>query len=54
MSYAPNLEWELIVLSADYTDRVNVLLDEGRQDLALRLADEYERLSLDLLLGQAA
>lgn len=28
-------------LQDEYTYRVNVLLDEGREDLAARVADEY-------------
>jgi hypothetical protein len=31
----------LAVLRDDYTYRVNLLLDEGREDLAARLADRY-------------
>jgi hypothetical protein len=42
----------LAELSDDYTYRVNLLLDEGREDLAARLAAEYERESLALLLQQ--
>jgi hypothetical protein len=54
MSFAPTLERALTALSADYTDQLNVLLDEGREDLAGQLADEFERRSLDLLLAQPA
>jgi hypothetical protein len=42
----------LAELSDDYTYRVNMLLDEGREDLAARLAAEYERESLTLLAQQ--
>jgi len=32
---------ELAALQDDYTYRVNMLLDEGREDLATHLADRY-------------
>jgi hypothetical protein len=42
----------LAELSDDYTYRVNMLLDEGREDLAVRLAAEYERETFALLAKQ--
>ncbi|HEV2885723.1 MAG TPA: hypothetical protein VGX49_02320 [Jatrophihabitans sp.] len=36
-------------LSGDYTCRLNMLLDEGREDLAASLAADYEREVLQLL-----
>jgi hypothetical protein len=35
------LSTQLAALQDDYTYRVNLLLDEGREDLAARLADRY-------------
>jgi hypothetical protein len=39
----------LAELSGDYTERLNLLLDEGRADLAAGLADAYERDVLESL-----
>jgi len=44
----------LTELSEDYTYRVNMLLDEGREDLAAKLAAQYEREALRLLSEQPA
>lgn len=41
-------------LSDDYSYRVNLLLDEGREDLARELAKQYERESLALLVTEGA
>jgi hypothetical protein len=37
----PDLTARLEALRDEYTYRVNLLLDEGREDLATRLADDY-------------
>jgi hypothetical protein len=37
----PDLNARLEALRDDYTYRVNILLDEGREDLATALADDY-------------
>lgn len=39
----------LSVLSEEYTYRVNMLLEEGREDLATELVTEYEREAMQLL-----
>lgn len=44
----------LIELSDEYSYRVNLLLDEGREDLARKLAEQYEREGLSLLLVEGA
>jgi hypothetical protein len=49
MSVTGDLSESLAELSGDYTCRLNLLLDEGREDLAPRLADAYERDVLELL-----
>jgi hypothetical protein len=36
-------------LRDDYTYRVNLLLDEGREDLAAKLSDEYVEAAARLL-----
>jgi hypothetical protein len=36
-----DLATRLETLRDDYTYRVNLLLDEGREDLAVKLSDEY-------------
>jgi hypothetical protein len=41
VSTTPDLTARLEVLRDDYTDRINRLLEEGREDLAARLVDEY-------------
>jgi hypothetical protein len=41
---------ELAALHADYTDRLNLLLDEGREDLAAILADHHLEDAARLLL----
>ncbi len=41
MTATIDLTEELAALRDDYTYRVNLLLDEGRDDLAARLADRY-------------
>jgi len=41
-------------LSDDYSYRVNLLLDEGREDLARELAEQYEREGLALLVTEGA
>jgi hypothetical protein len=38
---APELTDRLEKLQDEYTYRVNMLLDEGREDLAARLAERY-------------
>jgi len=40
---------DLTELSQEYSERLNMLLDEGRDDLAAALAGEYERRALELL-----
>lgn len=37
----PELTARLEALGDEYTYRVNVLLDEGREDLATQVADDY-------------
>ncbi len=44
----------LAELRDEYTYRVNLLLDEGREDLAVRVADEYAAATNRLLLSRAA
>jgi hypothetical protein len=44
----------LAQLSEEYTYRVNMVLDEGREDLATALAAEYERKTMELLSSQVA
>ncbi len=41
MSTTIDMTTELAELQDDYTYRVNLLLDEGREDLAAVLADRY-------------
>lgn len=41
-------------LSDDYSHRVNLMLDEGRDDLARELAEQYEREGLALLVTEGA
>jgi phage shock protein A len=43
----------LTELSDEYSYRVNLLLDEGREDLARKLAEQYEREGLSLLVEGA-
>lgn len=44
----------LTQLSDEYSYRVNLLLDEGREDLARKLAEQYEREGVTLLLTEGA
>ncbi len=41
MNATLDLTTRLEQLRDDYTYRVNLLLDEGREDLAVKLSDEY-------------
>jgi hypothetical protein len=41
VSATPDLTTRLETLQDDYTYRVNMLLEEGREDLAANLVDEY-------------
>jgi hypothetical protein len=41
MTTTYDLTAEITALQDDYTYRVNLLLDEGREDLAATLADRY-------------
>ncbi len=45
-----DLNAELSALQDDYTYRVNLLLDEGREDLATELSDRYVQDAADLVL----
>ena len=45
-----DLDAELSALRDDYTYRVNLLLDEGREDLATELSDRYVQDAADLVL----
>ena len=49
MSVTGELSESLAELSGEYTCRLNMLLDEGREDLAAGLANDYERDVLHLL-----
>jgi hypothetical protein len=44
-----DLRRDLESLQDDYTYRVNLLLDEGREDLASVVADQYVAAAADLL-----
>jgi hypothetical protein len=46
---ATGLTESLSELSQEYSYRLNMLLEEGRDDLAAALAGEYERRTLELL-----
>ncbi len=41
MTSTLTLDEELATLRDDYTYRVNLLLDDGREDLAAQLSDRY-------------
>ncbi len=41
MNTATDLTARLEALREEYTYRVNMLLEEGREDLATKLSDEY-------------
>lgn len=45
-----DLDAELSALQDDYTYRVNMLLDEGREDLAAELSDQYVQDAADMVL----
>jgi hypothetical protein len=49
MSATVELTERLAGLSEEYSYRLNMLLEEGREDLAHGLAAEYERETLELL-----
>jgi hypothetical protein len=49
MSVTGHLAESLAELSGDYTHRLNMLIEEGREDLAIELAADYERDALQLL-----
>jgi tRNA(Met) C34 N-acetyltransferase TmcA len=51
VSVTGELSESLADLSGDYSCRLNMLLDEGREDLAVKLADDFERDVLQLLSG---
>jgi hypothetical protein len=51
VSVTGELSESLAELSGEYSCRLNMLLDEGREDLAVRLADDFERDVLHLLGG---
>ncbi len=53
MSATISLTEQLAVLRDDYTYRVNLLLDEGRDDLAARLADRYVDDAFRVMRGSA-
>ena len=56
MTTVTDLNAELIALRDEYTYRVNVLLDEGREDLAAAASDAYVDAATELVLrhSQAA
>lgn len=41
MNTTPDLTARLEALRDEYTYRVNIMLEEGREDLATQLADDY-------------
>ena len=44
-----DLNAELQQLQDDYTYRVNMVIEDNREDLAYRLSDEYEREAAQLV-----
>ncbi|MGI8878973.1 MAG: hypothetical protein ACR2KJ_00355 [Jatrophihabitans sp.] len=54
MTSTTDVTARLAELRDEYTYRVNLLLDEGREDLAARVADEYSDAAGRVLLGRAA
>lgn len=49
MSASLELTERLTELSQEYSYRLNLLLEEGREDLARAVAGEYERRTLEML-----